>query len=99
MWGLIPWPARSLDLTPLDFLWGFCENYAFFVQKQSISDMVGKIKQATTAVNTETLEICKTFIFPNESYYKGKCLTHWNSQHMKNILWYLYYYTIWNPNR
>lgn len=55
--GPISWPARSPDLTPLDFfLWGYVKNYVFSVEIQSLSHMKERIKQAIEAVSTETLE-------------------------------------------
>ena len=43
----LPWPPRSPDLTPCDYLlWGHLKSIAYKYEYRTIDDMKRKIKQA-----------------------------------------------------
>ena len=45
--GPVPWPARSLDLTSLDFyLWGHMKSLIYETPVESEMDLVGRIVDA-----------------------------------------------------
>ena len=42
--GFVEWPARSPDLTPLDFfLWGVLKNQVFSDKPKTLNDLKGKL--------------------------------------------------------
>ena len=52
--GLIAWPPRSPDLTPLDFyLWGHMKSLVFTVSPINEEDLVNKIIDAATAIKND----------------------------------------------
>lgn len=54
--GLIEWPARSPDLTPLDFfLWGYIKSTIYKTPVQNIEDLRHRIVQACRNITEETL--------------------------------------------
>lgn len=54
--GPIPWPARSPDLTPLDFfLWGFVKNYVYAKECSSEEEMKARIQTAFTSITPAML--------------------------------------------
>ena len=49
--GPIPWPARSPDLTPLDFyLWGFMKSYVYQVDIRTREQLIERIMEAGDVV-------------------------------------------------
>ena len=54
--GPIPWPARSPDVTLLDFIfWGFVKGRVFKTPVHDIEDLKQRIREATEAVNINML--------------------------------------------
>lgn len=52
--GAIEWPARSPDLTPMDFfLWGFVKSKVFITQPQSLEDLRQRIIQVCASISHE----------------------------------------------
>jgi hypothetical protein len=80
--GAISWPARSPDLTPLDFfLWGFVKEKVYRLRPTTAGDMKLRIRDAFRLVNVHL--ISKKLRTPNISpcnvrgkYYKNR------SQHL-----------------
>jgi transposase len=54
--GTVEWPARSPDLTPLDFyLWGYVKSVVYQIQPLSIDDLKQKIIAACRAITPDVL--------------------------------------------
>jgi len=54
--GPVSWPARSPDLSPLDFfLWGYLKNEVFAEQIEDMADLYNKIYACTSAIQRRTL--------------------------------------------
>lgn len=55
--GPVPWPARSPDLTPLDyFLWGFVKDKVYQVPSTTRDDMKNRIRECFHEITVETLQ-------------------------------------------
>ena len=55
--GPIPWPARSPDLTPLDFfLWGCVKDQVYNTPVGNIEDLKERIRNAVASVNRNMLK-------------------------------------------
>jgi hypothetical protein len=49
--GPIPWPARSPDLTPMDFFfWGYVKHQVFLTQPTDVDDLKDRITRACQSV-------------------------------------------------
>ena len=47
-----PWPARSPDLTPIDFwLWGFMKSKVYQFHPQTVSDLKDSIRTAIREIS------------------------------------------------
>jgi hypothetical protein len=58
--GLINWPARSPDLTPLDFfLWGNVKNCVYRVPIDDLQTLYNRIMEALAMVRPEMLQHTK----------------------------------------
>lgn len=54
--GVIPWPARSPDLTPLDFfLWGHLKNVVYADPPLNLQDLKNKIRLACNNLRDEQI--------------------------------------------
>jgi len=54
--GVIPWPARSPDLTPLDFfLWGHLKNVVYADPPINLQDLKNKIRLACSNLRREQI--------------------------------------------
>lgn len=54
--GPIEWPARSPDLTPLDFfLWGYLKSKVYFNRPVTVDDLKNRIRAEIRAIRPETL--------------------------------------------
>ena len=52
-----PWPARSPDLSPLDyFLWGFLKDKVFSIAPSEISDLKTTVRSVIEAIDSGTLQ-------------------------------------------
>lgn len=55
--GTIFWPARSPDVTPLDFfLWGYIKNVVYAEDCQNIKSMKRKIEVAFSTITPQMLQ-------------------------------------------
>jgi transposase len=55
--GPIPWPARSPDLSPLDFfLWGYVRERVFVTAPRDIDDLKERVRSTLSAVKRSTLK-------------------------------------------
>lgn len=49
--GPVPWPARSPDITPLDFfLWGFVKNQVYFTDCHTVEDMEQRVRSVFATI-------------------------------------------------
>lgn len=80
--GPILWPARSPDLTPLDFfLWGYLKNEVYKLNPpQNIEDLKERIQNVINTINRHTL----TKVMKNVQKRCEKCLTE-NGGHIENF--------------
>ena len=54
--GPIPWPARSPDVTPLDFFfWGYVKDLVFQTPVADIDDLTTRIREVIATVNVNML--------------------------------------------
>ena len=54
--GPIVWPARSPDITPLDFfLWGYVKAKVFRTPVESVDELKERIREAVDSVRAEML--------------------------------------------
>jgi hypothetical protein len=62
--GPVAWPARSPDLTPLDFfLWGFVNQEVYQEKPTTSQDMKNRIRNVFQTIRRETLStVRETFI-------------------------------------
>lgn len=59
--GTIHWPARSPDMTPLDFfLWGYLKGLVYFTQPTDLDDLQNKIRAACQTVTPEMIRTACT---------------------------------------
>lgn len=55
--GEIEWPARSPDLTPLDyFLWGYLKSKVYFNRPNNVDDLKERIRQEINQITPETIQ-------------------------------------------
>ena len=55
--SVFPWPARSPDLSPLDFfLWGYVKDVVFRSNPTNVAELKEKVEEAIMAVHPETLQ-------------------------------------------
>lgn len=56
-YSTISWPARSPDLTPMDyFLWGFIKNYVYQRQFDNIEELQRLVREAFASISPEMLQ-------------------------------------------
>ena len=59
--SLIHWPARSPDLTPLDFcLWGWLKGEVYLTKVDTRADLVARINNACVRIS-EIFEMCDVY--------------------------------------
>lgn len=55
--GFLPWPARSPDLTPLDFfLWGYVDGKLYEIGPNCIQELKEHVQNILNDISTATLE-------------------------------------------
>lgn len=79
----IQWPARSPDMTPLDFFfWGFVKNAVYENMPLSKNELINKIKEVCSNIPADILKKCTT-----ENVLKRMiCCMSQNGQHFEHIL-------------
>jgi len=79
----IQWPARSPDMTPLDFFfWGFVKNAVYDLIPSSKNELIKKIKEVCSNIPANILKKCST---DNVLKRMTFCLSQ-NGQHFEHIL-------------
>ena len=62
--GEIEWPARSPDLTPLDyFLWGYLKRKVYSTQPESLDELQNRILQEATLIDREMIRNAVTHFY------------------------------------
>lgn len=80
--GPIEWPARSPDLTPLDFfLWGHLKSVVYKTQPVDVNELRNRIIEECRAIPREVFRNVRAE-FENRLYY---CLQK-NGEHFENLL-------------
>lgn len=85
--GPVPWPARSPDLTPLDFyLWGEVKRLVYVEEAQSYDDLRNKIVSAFDVIKsqTETLNLLQ-----NSLRKRARLCIERNGLHFEQLLKYV----------
>jgi hypothetical protein len=55
--GPINWPARSPDLTPLDyFLWGYMKNYVYREPVNSLEQLDDRLHEALATITPQMIQ-------------------------------------------
>ncbi|XP_025406827.1 uncharacterized protein LOC112680826 [Sipha flava] len=75
-YGVLPWPARSPDLTPLDFLlWGYLKTVIYADPPVNLQDIKNKIQAACDILSEDQIKAATSteFLRRLESYleYNG----------------------------
>jgi len=79
----IQWPARSPDMTPLDFFfWGFVKNAVYDIMPSSKNELIKKITEVCSNIPANILKKCST---DNVLKRMTFCLSQ-NGQHFEHIL-------------
>ncbi|MBZ5796973.1 hypothetical protein K8353_43720, partial [Burkholderia contaminans] len=62
--GRIEWPARSPDLTPLDyFLWGYLKSKVYVTRPENLEDLKARIRHEIYRIPLEVIDnVQKEFI-------------------------------------
>jgi len=62
--GEIEWPARSPDLTPLDYyLWGHLKSKVYETQPRTLDELRNRIQQAANSIDKETIHRAVTHFY------------------------------------
>ncbi|KAJ4450068.1 hypothetical protein ANN_01475 [Periplaneta americana] len=54
--GDLRWPARSLDLAPDYFLWGYVKSLVYNDRPRTLAHLKNKIRQAVANITVDMLE-------------------------------------------
>lgn len=54
--GDVPWPARSPDLAPCDFLWGYIKSFVYNDKPRILQHLKDNIRQAIANILIDMLE-------------------------------------------
>jgi len=78
----VPWPARSPDLTPMDFfLWGYIKELVYRTPSQSVDDLKRRIVSACQSITPAMLQAV------HESTMKrAEMCDKVNGQHFEHLL-------------
>lgn len=80
--GAIEWPARSPDLTPLDFfLWGHLKSRVYIQKPNNIEDLKERIREEIRNITPEMLHNVR-----DETYHRLGCCQHLNGTHIEQLL-------------
>lgn len=79
--GPINWPARSPDITPMDFaIWAFIKDRVYRTTPQNLNHLILKIRQACGEITPRMLERIQTKVIVNAQ----KCLRN-NGGHFQHL--------------
>lgn len=82
-YGPIRWPARSPDLTPLDyFLWGYLKDRVYQTPPADLEDLKNRIRNECGALNAELLKS----VTSRELLHRAECCIESNGQHFEHFL-------------
>lgn len=80
--GYVEWPARSPDLTPLDFfLWGYIKNKVYITQPDTLQILRERINAACREITPDMLQNVRNE-FTNRLYY---CLAE-DGRHFEHLI-------------
>lgn len=80
--GPMEWPARSPDLTPLDFfLWGYVKSKVYVTKPQTIEELKTRIRQVCSSITADTFQNVRNE-FRNRLFYCQVV----QGQHFENLL-------------
>lgn len=80
--GAIEWPARSPDLTPLDFfLWGHLKSQIYVSKPENVEELKERIRQEIRQISPEVLENVR-----NEFYYRLGLCQQVNGAHFEHLI-------------
>lgn len=80
--GTIEWPARSPDLTPLDFfLWGHLKSKVYIQKPNNIADLQERIREEINKITPEMLGNVR-----DETYHRLGCCQQVNGAHFEHLL-------------
>lgn len=79
--GPVEWPARSPDITPLDyFLWGYLKSKVFKTRPENVEVLKERIRQECRLISPQVLENVR-----NEFYYRLGYCQQVNGQHFEHF--------------
>jgi hypothetical protein len=80
--GQIEWPARSPDLTPLDFfLWGYLKGKVYVTKQYNIEDLKQRIRHNIRQITPEMLHNVR-----DACYHRFAICQERNSTHFEHLL-------------
>lgn len=80
--GVIEWPARSPDLTPLDFyLWGYLKTKVYVIKPRNIEELETRIRQEIRLIPPRVLSSLQ-----NEFYNRLAFCQEVNGAHFEQLL-------------
>lgn len=80
--GTIEWPARSPDLTPLDFyLWGYLKSKVYATKPRNIEELKERIRQEIQLITPEVLRSLQ-----REFYHRLALCQEVNGFHFEQLL-------------
>ncbi|XP_025422162.1 uncharacterized protein LOC112691923 [Sipha flava] len=63
-YGVVPWPARSPNLTPLDFfLWGYLKTVVYADPSVNLQDLKNKIKVVCDILSEDQIKVATSTEF------------------------------------
>lgn len=82
--GPVAWPARSPDLTPLDFyLWGDVKRRVYATEFQTRTDLINRIRSAFEIIKNDTFILNR--LHNNLRKRAALCITR-NGEHFEHLL-------------
>lgn len=81
--GAVRWPARSPDLTPLDyFLWGYLKDKVYVRPLVDVEDLKTRIRDECRNISEETLRNVTT----RELLHRAECCLEANGGHFEHLI-------------
>lgn len=76
------WPARSPDLSALDFfLWGFMKSIVYRTPVQDLQDLEQRIEQAVRQITPEMVANCKRSLLE-----RARCCVQQQGGHFEHLI-------------